>query len=333
MQNKKLLYSALILVLVLILYGVFSLLGERAGVPASDDDFILPSGEVSESGGVKHTVPLNSILSGGPPKDGIPSIDNPAFVTVSEANDYLDDGGIGISVSFNGVDRFYPNQILVWHEIVNDEVGGQPVLVTYCPLCGTGIVYEPIVKGEVTEFGTSGKLWNSNLVMYDRQTNSYWSQVLGESIVGEMAGTPLELLPHDNLLYEEWKQVHPNGEVLSRETGFIRNYNRDPYGGYYSNKSVYFPVDFSSEEFHPKEITFGIKIDDVFGAYTQSELLKSPDEFDDQLAGTALRISYDKHVGTIDIREADTGEEIVPTYGFWFSWFSVHPETEIYRAQ
>ena len=282
--------------------------------------------------GVKHTVPLGDILSGGPPQDGIPSIDNPTFISINEANEEIDDDGLGIAVSFNGDNRFYPNQILVWHEIVNDTVGGQAALVTYCPLCGTGIVFEPIVNGRQTEFGTSGKLWNSNLVMYDRQTQSYWSQVLGRGIVGEQAGTKLTLLPYQNMTYEDWKKEYPDGTVLSTDTGFFRNYNSDPYGSYYTDVDVFFPVDNTDSRYHPKAFTYGIEINGQFRVYPQEELAKTSGTITDTFAGKTLELSYNKDNQRLVITDTATGEEVVPVFGFWFSWISVHPETDVFTA-
>lgn len=286
--------------------------------------------EITITDGVKHSIPLESIFSGGPPKDGIPSIDEPQFVSIEEADQWIKQDGLGISLSIQGIARFYPNQITVWHEIVNDVIGSQPVLVTYCPLCGTGIVFDPTVKGESSEFGTTGKLWNSNLLMYDRKTDSVWSQALGEAVVGELTGYKLRLLPYDNVIYSEWKKEHPDGQVLSRDTGAIRDYTRDPYGNYYTNERLFFPVDNEDDRYHPKEPTFGIELNGKTKVYPESELLKGPDQFTDTFAGVDLKISFDKTLKTIDIRRVDTNEEIVPFYGFWFSWISVHPESEVY---
>ena len=285
---------------------------------------------ISITDGVKHSVPLSKIRGGGPAKDGIPSIDDPKFVSVEESNEYLDDSGLGIAISVNGTHRFYPNQILVWHEIVNDQIGDMPVVITYCPLCATGVVYDPVVDGEALEFGTSGKLWNSNLVMYDRTTDTYWSQVLGEAIVGELTGVKLDLLPYENISWEDWKLMYPDGEVLSKKTGHFRNYNRDPYGGYYGNSALYFPVDNEDDRYHRKEITYGVEIDGEYKAYPIEELEKGHEEFRDMLAGVGLRIEYDKITQVAKFFNSETGEEIVPVYGFWFSWISVHPETDIY---
>lgn len=150
-----------------------------------------------EREGTKHSIPLGEIKSGGPPKDGIPSIDKPNFISIKEAEGFLKESDPGIAINIEGEKRFYPFKILVWHEIVNDMIKGKRVLVTYCPLCLTGIVFDPVVKGERVEFGVSGKLWNSNLLMYDRKTDSLWSQVLGEAVVGEMVGTKLAVVPSD----------------------------------------------------------------------------------------------------------------------------------------
>lgn len=317
-----------------IIYRMLILKGEISP-PSESPEASAPSSSTREimiTDGVKHSVPLEDILGGGPPKDGIPSIDNPKFVSVAEANEFLNDEGLGVAVSFNGIDRFYANQITVWHEIVNDNVGGQPALVTYCPLCGTGIVFAPIIQDEAVEFGTSGKLWNSNLVMYDRKTDTYWSQVLGEAIKGELTGTRLKLLAHDNLRWKDWKVSHPDGEVLSTETGYFRDYTHSPYQDYDINDDIYFPVDNTDDRYHEKEPTWGIVIDNQAKVYPQSELDKSSGDFSDQFAGISLQITYDQAEQTIDIRRTDTGEEIVPFYGFWFSWISVWPDSEVYVA-
>jgi len=299
--------------------------------PEIPDEIMNSSRPISITNGVKHSVPLADILSGGPPKDGIPPIDKPKFVSIDEANKEIEDDGLGIAVSFGGVERFYPNQITVWHEIVNDTVGGQPVLVSYCPLCGTGIVFEPLVNSQATTFGTSGKLWNSNLIMYDRLTDSYWSQILGESILGEQTGTKLKLLPHQNILYKDWKAGHPNGEVLSTDTGHFRDYTRTPYGDYDNNLSVFFPVDHEDDSFHPKAPTYQIEVGRVIKIYPIEELDKGPDKFTDTVGGIELEINYDSSYKTVVINRVDNKKEVVPFYGFWFSVIAVHPDAEVYR--
>ena len=172
------------------------------------------------------------IVSGGPPPDGIPPIDEPVFVDPGDV-DWLAPQEPVVSVVLNGEARAYPVRIMMWHEIVNDEIGGQPVTVTYCPLCNTGVAFRrPSIDGKLLDFGTSGRLYYSNLVMYDRQTGTYWSQATLEAIVGPLAGRKLELLPAQMVSWGDWLERHPSGRVLSQETGYERAYGQNPYQGY-----------------------------------------------------------------------------------------------------
>jgi hypothetical protein len=179
----------------------------------------------------KRAVPLSEVRSGGPGKDGIPAIDEPKFLPVGEA-DFVESREPVIALELNGVVRAYPIQILVWHEIVNDVVGGVPVAVTFCPLCNTAIVFDRRVDGQALDFGTTGNLRNSDLVMYDRQTESWWQQFGGRALVGKLTGAKLEQLPAKILAWREFKRAHPNGAVLSRDTGHARSYGENPYPGY-----------------------------------------------------------------------------------------------------
>jgi hypothetical protein len=180
----------------------------------------------------KHSVPYNEILSGGPGKNGIPAIDNPQFISVSAADEWLQPQEPVIFVHVNDDVRAYPIQILIWHEIVNDTIGGVPLAVTFCPLCNTGIAFERIVDEQVLDFGTTGRLRFSNLIMYDRQTETWWQQASGDAIAGELTGTQLDFYPAAIISWQEFKSEHPSGKVLSRETGFNRSYGRNPYPGY-----------------------------------------------------------------------------------------------------
>jgi Protein of unknown function (DUF3179) len=179
----------------------------------------------------RRKAPLSEFLSGGPPKDGIPAIDSPRFMTV-DAVDFMRPQEPVIELIVDGQARAYPIQILIWHEIVNDTVAGVPVAVTFCPLCNTALVFDRRVNGTVLDFGTTGKLRHSDLVMYDRQTESWWQQFGGDALVGEYAGTRLELLPARIVAWREFASQHPNGRVLSRETGHDRPYGSNPYEGY-----------------------------------------------------------------------------------------------------
>ena len=179
----------------------------------------------------KHSVELGEIMSGGPPKDGIPSIDDPKFVPVSEMTE-LGESEPVIGLAIGGEARAYPLRILTWHEIVNDTLGGVPVAVTYCPLCNAAIVFDRRVEGRAVEFGTTGKLRKSDLVMYDRETESWWQQFQGEAIVGARTGTRLEILPARLESWARFKARHPEGQVLVPNLPGARNYGANPYVGY-----------------------------------------------------------------------------------------------------
>jgi hypothetical protein len=180
----------------------------------------------------KRSVPGNEIVSGGPPRDGIPPIDRPKFISPTEAASWLKDSEPVVVFEEQGEARAYPLQILIWHEIVNDEVAGRPVVVTFCPLCNTAIAFDRRLDGRVLDFGTTGNLRFSDLVMWDRQTESWWQQITGEAIVGELTGQKLRPLPAGIVSSAEFKDGFPNGLVLSRETGYQRSYGRNPYVGY-----------------------------------------------------------------------------------------------------
>lgn len=212
----------------------------------------------------------SNIVTGGPPKDGIPSIDRPKFISRQEADSFLRPEDIVFGIAFGGVVRAYPQRILVWHEIVNDMLGGEPISITYCPLTGSQVAFRRrLPGGSVTTFGTSGNLVNSNLLMYDRLTDSNWPQILGTAINGPRRGQTLEEVPLVWTTWSRWREVRPETEVLSIETGFLRNYSWDPYGsyvpelaGYYANDGLLFPVMNRSGLFPPKKVVVGIKVAD-----------------------------------------------------------------------
>ncbi len=276
----------------------------------------------------KYIVDPDKIVSGGPPKDGIPSIDNPKYVTVEEADEWIKDNELVLAIIYKGVKRVYPLQIMVWHEIVNDEIAEDPILITYCPLCGSGIAYERMINEEEVEFGTSGKLYNSNLVMYDRKTDSYWTQIDGLAIVGELTGTKLTPVSIDTVTWREWKIAHPDSEVLSQETGFSRPYGRDPYGNYYEDSFLLFPVEGRDDRIHPKTVIFGIEVNGVYKAYREDDL-KELKTIEDTVNGVRIKIERDD-AGIVKINNLDTGEEIVKERDFWFAWYAFHPDTELY---
>jgi Protein of unknown function (DUF3179) len=204
---------------------------------SANRDSPLSAGELQElSAGWKtdfarHSVPLREFQSGGPGKDGIPALDRPRFVRVAEAS-FLRPREPVIALMLAGRARAYPLQILTWHEIVNDVVAGVPVAVTFCPLCNTAIAFDRRVEGRTLSFGTTGNLRNSDLVMYDRQTESWWQQFGGEGVVGRYAGTRLRTQPVRIVAWRSFRAQHPDGLVLSRNTGYSRPYGENPYAGY-----------------------------------------------------------------------------------------------------
>jgi hypothetical protein len=284
--------------------------------------------EIQERNGEKFIVDPDKIRSGGPPKDGIPSIDNPKYVSMEDADGWISDNELVLALEYKGVERVYPLQIMVWHEIVNDIIAGDPILITYCPLCGSGIAYYRVLEGgEVVEFGTSGKLFNSNLVMYDRKTESYWTQIDGEAIIGELTGFELQELSVDTVVWRDWKKEHPNSKVLSQNTGFNRNYGRDPYGSYYEDSFLIFPVEQEDNRIHAKTVIFGIEVNGKYKAYMEDDL-EEEGIIEDNVGGKDITLERldDGRVIIID----ENGKEIVKERDFWFAWYAFHPDTGLY---
>jgi hypothetical protein len=211
----------------------------RASSPqaARSPDAQTPTGVSFDTSGwrtdfARHTVPLSSISSGGPGRDGIPPLDHPRFVSAVTAAGFLTGREPVIAFAIGGQARAYPLQILLWHEIVNDTLAGEPLAVTYCPLCNTAIVYSRRVGSRLVTFGTTGNLRNSDLVMWDRQTQSWWQQYDGRVIVGALTGKQLVALPSSTISFADFRARYPHGTVLSRQTGFDRPYGRNPYVTY-----------------------------------------------------------------------------------------------------
>lgn len=239
------------------------------------------------------SVDLQEIRAGGPPRDGIPPIDQPRFIPAGEADAWLEDREPILFFEHNGDARAYPIQVLLWHEIVNDVVGGTPVIVTFCPLCHAALVFvRPEVGGEVLTFGTSGNLRKSDLVMWDRQTETWWQQFGGEAIVGELTGTTLELLPSSLIAWEAFRDRHPTGDVLSRETGHDRPYGRNPYVGYDDVDRAPFLYDGPvGDALRPMDRIVGVEVGDAARAYPLARL-RDLRVVNDELGGTPLVIFW-----------------------------------------
>jgi len=265
---------------------------------------------------------INKVVSGGPGKDGIPAINKPIFAplnTIKTTNPGLRDDQLGIVVNYNDETRFYPYNILVWHEIVNDVIFNIPIAVTFCPLCGSAIVYERNINGDTLLFGVSGLLYESNLLMYDTKTESLWSQIEGRAVVGDLASTELIRFPMQVMSFENAKQKYPTLVILSEETGYSRQYNIYPYGDYDTNDDLYFNVTYTGDEYdiQLKEIVYATTYQDTPIAFVRSEL---------ELFKTAIITLENGEQVTAQYQDEEislktsTGDELVGYYAQWFSW-------------
>jgi len=277
------------------------------------------------------TIPVKQIKDGGPPKDGIPSIDNPKFITAEQAN--LDDNARVLGVKFNKVIKAYPISIMNYHEIVNDQFAKHPVVITYCPLCSSGIAFDALINKKPHTFGVSGLIYNSDVLLYDRQSESLWSQIMMKAVAGAKVREELVMLPTSNTTWQSWKKKHPNTMVLSKETGYRRNYASNPYPEYNESAQLYFEVNITDSRFHPKETVVGIAVDGKFKAYPFSELAKAgKGKIEDQLNGKNLIIAFDKKNQSATVYNKER-EEIPGLTTFWFAWYAFHPETEVWMIK
>ncbi len=265
----------------------------------------------------KALVPLDEIVSGGPPPDGIPAIDRPVFIAPAAADGWLTSKEPVLALEIAGDARAYPLQILLWHEIVNDIVGGRPVVVTYCPLCNSGLVFDRVVDAVMLDFGTSGRLYKSDLLMYDRQSHSLWAQMEGRAIVGERVGTRLRRVPANTIAYGDWKAIFPRGKVLSRETGHTRLYGRNPYDAYDRPDSLPFLLNGAPDRRRPpKERVVGVVLGGAARAYPWPALEKQG-VVHDTLGGQSLVIFYRPGaLSALDDRRMDQSRPIGATAVF-----------------
>ena len=298
--------------------AVYLLFGDRV-FSASDNGF-----DLSDS-----LIPVDEIHHGGPPRDGIPAIDDPVFVSVDQAGFLADEDRV-LGISTGGITRSYPIRILDWHEIVNDNFGGRPVVVSYCPLCGTGMAFDADVGGQARSFGVSGLLYNSDVLLYDRESESLWSQVMRKAVSGPLIGRELRQVPMSHTTWRDWRARHPDTMVLSTETGHNRDYSRSPYGGYAESEDVFFPVKNKSARYHPKELVIGVNMNGKARAYPFSELSRSDAMVTDELDGTKLYIDFDATNRTGRVLD-ESGDEIPSTIAFWFAWYAFFPDTGVFE--
>ncbi len=273
------------------------------------------------TGEEKYAFMIENFISGGPPKDGIPSIDNPKYLSADEAN--LTDKDKVFGINYLGFVAAYPQDILYWHEIVNENVQGEKISITYCPLT------ESIIGYKGFELGISGELYNSNLVMYDRQTDARIPQILGKAVESEIKGKELEKFPVEVTTWSSWLAKHPDTQVLSRDTGFDnRDYDKNPYPGYDNMLRVWFPLVAESDQLGTKEIVFGLSNKDQYVAILKKDFqINHPNGLDVELAGQKLKVTYNKELGTLETNS----EEIIGFEVYWFAWYAYHPDTQLVK--
>jgi hypothetical protein len=277
------------------------------------------------------SIPAGEIMDGGPGRGGIPAISRPRFLSADEAG-FLGPDDRVLGISLNGVRRAYPIRILNHHEIVNDRFDEESIVITYCPLCGSGMAFRGDIDGRRLIFGVSGLLYNSDVLLYDLQTESLWSQIKSTAVTGPMIGTRLVPVPVAHTTWRAWKARHPDSDVLSTDTGFQRDYANDPYPGYRKSSSIYFPVAAKSRKYHPKSMVMGLEIDGHFIAYPFEELERGPGDFADKFQTKELNVEYDHENQSARILDRQ-GIELPTVMTFWFAWYAFHPDTAIFSAE
>lgn len=275
----------------------------------------------------RHSVPPGQILDGGPPKDGIPAILQPKFVSASEAG-FLEANDQVVGILVEGKARAYPLRILNWHEVVDDSVGGNAFAVTYCPLTGSAIVYNRGLGPKELTLGVSGKLYESNLLFYDKSSESLWSQIKGEAIAGPLTGQRLRALPSVVTTWAAWRESHPDTLVLDVNTGYPRDYGADPYRSYENSSELMFPVATTDDRLPPKERVLGLTINGADEAFPFSRLAKAKPPLIVNLGGQRVTVVFDAPTQTAVARAG--GMQVAAYTGYWFAWVAFHPKTAIW---
>lgn len=271
-----------------------------------------------------------AIDHGGPGRDGIPALDSPRFL-VGADRDFqvkLEDRVMG--VSFNGVAKAYPINILEQHEIVNDRFDGTALTITFCPLCGTGMVFFAKVRDQVLDFGVSGLIYNSDMLLYDRSTKSLWSQVMKTAVTGPLKGETLTQIPAQYTTWGSWLKQYPDSLLLSRDTGFRRDYDAEPYYDYKRLPIIVFSTSHQDHRLSGKDWIVGIAVGDAALALPFTELDKLEGSLQVNVGDTELDIQWDRAASAARVFDRD-GSEIPATSAYWFAWVAFHPDTALYQ--
>jgi len=315
------------------------------------------------------TIPSSQVFDGGVGQDGIPAINQPSFSSVNEVN-FLADNDLVVGIVHGDIAKAYPHVILDWHEIVNDDLGDLSVAMTYCPLTGTAVGWDRGVNGQNVAFGVSGKLFNTNLMPFDRETNSYWTQLGLNCVNGELINTKINLVPVIETTWGTWKSSFPDSDVLNTNTGFSRAYGQYPYGDYRTNNAnIIFPVNPLDQRLPSKDRVLGVLGDSTNRAYT-IDLFREDLVIQDQLEGTELivigsessnfMVAYENNLDLTEVTSVEnslpivaqsqdgnmitldgrivqgplSGQSLLPTkswIGYWMSFGSFYPGIEIFR--
>ncbi|MHC5001776.1 MAG: DUF3179 domain-containing protein [Planctomycetota bacterium] len=274
------------------------------------------------------TIPVERILPGGPPKDGIPALTDPASAPVDRAELLEEDRVVGLAVG--GEARAYPIRLLNHHEVINDRLGGVPVAVVFCPLCDSASVVDRRVDGRTLEFGVSGLLHNSNVLLYDRTDDALWSQIGFEAVSGPHAGRALRHLDGWRLTsFADWRDSHPRSTIATFETGHRRDYARNPYAEYLTHDRIMFPVPSIDPRLPRKAPVIGVVAGDAAKAYPVAALMSESEvRIEDRLGTGTIVLAGDPESGRIDVVAAPPDAKVVHT--FWFAWAAFHPLTEVF---
>ncbi|MCB0633050.1 MAG: DUF3179 domain-containing protein [Saprospiraceae bacterium] len=275
-------------------------------------------------------IPLTEIFQAGPGKDGIPSLEIPRFVNV-DRSEFLKDNDLVIGVMHNGVAKAYPIRIMNYHEVINDQYGDESLVVTYSPLTATAAAFSADIDGKAHTFGVSGLLYNNNLLIYDWETESLWSQMKGQAVTGQVSGKPLQNVVTNTSTWAAWKAKYPDTKVLSPRTGYKRNYEIDPYAMFGpESRRLMFPVARRNKKLPLKEQVVGLNYEGVARAYPLALLKNTANKpLQDNLNGLHITIQYDAVAKSVTVKD-DAGHELPAMTSYWYAWSSIFPDTDIH---
>lgn len=275
-------------------------------------------------------IPATEIFQGGPGKDGIPSLEIPRFADVNNA-DFIAEDELVIGVTLNGITKAYPIRIMNYHEVINDLFGDEQVAVTFSPLTASAAAFSAGVEGETRTFSVSGLLYNNNLLFYDWETESLWSQMMGKAVSGPSSGKELKQVAAQVSTWAAWRANHPDTRILSPRTGFKRQYDQDPYAMFGpASRRLMFPVSYRDKKLPLKEQVLGLKINGESRAYPTALLASNGSEpVVDNLGGQLVYIHYDNLAKSAWV--ANDAGEVLPSFSsYWFAWQAFNPETDVY---